>query len=93
MILVYYRRKDGTIRMFHKYSGDKSIDELRIVAACYNRDRDDEEVADVVEYADDSIEAHLFEASQQRKARDKEKVSDLIDSLRSALDAAYDLEG
>lgn len=92
MILVYYRRADGSVRTFHQARSDLELDEVKVRAATYNLEHDGIEEAHVVEYEDNSFEAHLFLASQQRKVWDKEKVSDLIDSLRSALDAAYDLE-
>lgn len=93
MILVYYRRKDGSIRTFHQYTPDKPLDEVKELAATYNQQQAGEEVAHVVQYEDDSFEVHLFKSTMQRKARDKEIVQDLISSLRSALDAACDLEG
>lgn len=93
MILIYYRRKDGSIRTFHKYNDGKSLDEINDIVVTYNQVHAGMEVAHAVEYADDSFEAHLFKAAMQRKAWDKESVQDLISSLRSALDAAYALEG
>lgn len=93
MILVYYRRQDGSIRTFHEYRAEKTLDEVRALAVTYNQEQDGKEEAHVVQYEEDSFEAHLFKASQQRKVWDKEMVQDLICSLQSALDAAYDLEG
>lgn len=92
MILVYYRRKDGSIRTFHKARDEKPLDEVTALAVTYNQEQAGEEVAHVVQYEDDSFEAHLFHSAMKRKAWDKELVQDLISSLQSALDAAYDLE-
>lgn len=92
MILVYYRRKDGSIRTFHRCPDGKSLDEVKELAVIYNQEQAGEEIAHVVQYENDSFEAHLFHSAMKRKAWDKELVQDLISSLQSALDTARDLE-
>lgn len=92
MILVYYRRKDGTIRYEHKYPDDKGIDAAKEAAIRYNAEKAGEDTAYVVEYEDTGIEAYLYRKTVEKKHHDKEIVQDLISALSEAMDAARCLE-
>lgn len=93
MILVYYRRKDGTIRHCHQYPAEKGLDAAQDAARCYNTQQAGEDTAYIAQYADDSIEAYLFRKTVEKKIHDRESVQDLISALYEALDAARSLEG
>lgn len=91
MILVYYRRNDGTIRYFHEYPAEMGLDAAKDAARRYNTEGKD--TAYVVEHENDSIEAYLYRKTMEKKTYDKETVQDLISALEEALDAAHCLEG
>lgn len=93
MILVYYRRNDGTIRHFHRYPTEKGLEVAREAARQYNAEHFGEETAYIVQYADDSIEAFMFQKTLEKKKYDKEALEELISALGEALDAARYLEG
>lgn len=81
MILAYYKKKDGTIRYFHRV--DKVDPEtLHEKVLDYNKANEmgTGETVHIVEYADDSFEAHLF-----RRATENIRLS--IDTLRDMHDA------
>lgn len=92
MVLVYYRRKDGTIRHYHQYPADKGLDAAQDAAKQYNILHGVEDTAYVVEYEDNSIEAYLYRKAVEKKIHDKETVRDLISALEEALDTARYLE-
>lgn len=93
MILVYYRSKDGSIRLCHEYRDERGMDAAKEAARRYNTQQAREDTAYVLEYDDDSIEAYLFRKTLEKKKYDRETVQDLISALYEALDAAHYLEG
>ena len=85
MRVAYYKREDGTIRYFH--SVDKlDAEELKKRVNEYNSKTSGEKVY-VVEYKNDSFEAHLF---QKATAKSKMDVNNLKE-LQYAIDDAYDI--
>lgn len=92
MRLVFYRRADGTIRYFH--SVDKvNPDTLneRVVAYNIAREKDVGETAHIVEYADDSFEAHLFRRATENMRLNLETLRDMRDAINHADDVICDL--
>ena len=93
MILVYYRREDGTIRYFHQYPADDGIEEAKKAANKYNNEKAGKDTAHIVEYDDNSFEAYLYRKTIEKKHFDEETMRDLISSLEEALDSARYLGG
>lgn len=93
MILVYYRRKDGTIRHFHQYPAERGIDAANDSARHYNIAQAGVDTAYVVEFDDNSIEAFLYRKSIEKYKYSQGTVGDLVSLLNEALDTARSLEG
>lgn len=92
MILVYYRRKDGTIKNCHQYPAEKGLSLAQEAARSYNVEQAGEDTAYIVECEDSSLEAYLFRKTVEKKNYDREAVQDLISALEEALDTARYLE-
>lgn len=89
MILAYYKKKDGTIRYFHRV--DKVAPEtLREKVADYNKANTGETVH-IVEYADDSFEAHLFRRATENIRLSIETLRDMRDAISHADEVICDL--
>lgn len=93
MILVYYRREDGTIRHFHQYPAENGVEAAKEAANKYNNEQAGKDTAYIVEYDDKSIEAYLYRKTIEKKKFDEETMRDLISTLEEALDSARYLGG
>lgn len=85
MIIAYYRKDDGEIRLAHQLPDEWGMDEARKQAAAYNR-RVQGETAEVEEAADNSLTAYLFNKLTQKETEDKEDLRLIIYDLESVLD-------
>jgi hypothetical protein len=85
MIIAYYRKDNGEIRLVHQMPDSWSMDEARKQAAIYNR-RVQGETAEVEEVADNSLTAYLFNKLTMKEYRDKDDLRLIIYDLESVLD-------
>lgn len=92
MRLAYYKRADGTIRYFHSVDKvDPATLHERVVAYNIAREKDSGETAHIVEYADDSFEAHLFRRATENMRLSLETLRDMRDAINHADDVICDL--
>lgn len=92
MRLVYYKRADGTIRYFHSVETvDQTILQERVAAYNIARAKDTGETAHIVEYVDDSFEAHLFRRATENMRFGLETLRDMKDAIDHADDVICDL--
>ena len=92
MRLAYYKRADGTIRYFHSVDKvDPATLNERVVAYNIAREKDTGETAHIVEYADDSFEAHLFRRATENMRLGLETLRDMRDAIHHANDIISDL--
>lgn len=92
MRLAYYKRADGTVRYFHRVDKvDPATLQERVVAYNIARAKDNGETAHIVEYADDSFEAHLFRRATENMRLGLETLRDMRDAINHADDVICDL--
>ena len=92
MILAYYKKKDGTIRYFHRV--DKVHPETlheRVLEYNKANEMGTGETVHIVEYADDSFEAHLFRRATENMRLTLEALENLRCSIQDADSAICDL--
>lgn len=91
MIIVYYRRPDGSIRNCHQYPAGKTLAEIQALADTYNEELIGVDMACIAEVENNSIEAYLFQKAFQKKTYDKQLLANLVNTLEEALDTARGL--
>ena len=89
MIVIFYRRNDGTIRYFHD-AGKMTREQLQPKLEEYNRSAKGE-TAYFVEYEPGSFEEHLYKAARARTKLDAQDLRDLRSTLEKAEDMLTDL--
>lgn len=95
MIIIYYRDKDDNIVDAHGNAGNNTLEELEEMVRQYNSDskkRRIRKAAYVADVRDDSLTAYLFRKAEDRKAYNRERLRDAIDSIEAALSAVQELE-
>ena len=93
MIIIFYRdEKTNNITRVHESRPGQTMADIKPLVDKYNSENQFHEIAEVVEVADDSLEAYLYRRKDERKKWDKEKVEDAIESIRHALYCVQDLE-
>lgn len=89
MIVIFYRRPDGTIRNFHD-AGDMDREKLLPLLENYNRTAEGV-TACFAEYAPGSFEEHLYKTARARSKLDAQNLRDLRAALEEAEDLLLDL--
>lgn len=89
MIIAYYRKDDGEIRLAHQLPDEWGMDEARKQAEAYNRSVQGE-TAEVEEVADNSLTAYLFNKLTEKTYGDKDDLRLIIYDLESVLDKLKD---
>ena len=90
MIVVFYRRDDGTIRHFHD-AGDTPLEKLLPMLKAYNSSCGRGEKAYFAEYAPGSFEEHLYKVARARTKLDAQDLRDLRSTLEEAENMLTDL--
>lgn len=93
MIIVFYRSKEtGNIVHVHGPRDGQTMADLEPLAETYNANPQNHRTAEVVEVADDSLEAYLYRRRNERMKTDKETLRDAVEAIEHALYCVKALE-
>ena len=94
MIIIFYRSKEtNDIVDVHGPRDGQTMADLEPLKEAYNANPQNHRIAEVVEVADDSLEAYLYRRRNQRMKIDKDTLEDAVESIRHALYCVQALEG
>ena len=92
MIIIYYQsRENGKFTNVHEDHANAGKEKLAEAIARYNN-AGHTTAAGMVEVADNSLEAYLFETRNRRADIDRQAIRDAIDAIETALDNVRYLE-